>query len=571
MPKFACGFCESKIQVPDQYVGKRVKCPGCGKAVTVPGAPADDPGASLDLSLLDDSMSGDSAAARPRKLRSIVIGCGVCSKTIHIPENRKGAVTPCPKCKTPLLVDVPNLPETAGSTIDFKHLVLDPATEPSLMGDSLAGGTIGGSVASLTSTGSRPGRSTRGGNTAGTRLGATGSFASASGPFTAGPATNSKDQMSELRSLNDLKASGAISDDEYRRRKAQIYSGAGGDATGARKAMSRNVGGASDRAIRVDTSATIPGPIKLLAGVGVLALAGFLVWQYGIKPALRDIDRSTTFASENETPEAQAARRANEQQQADAARQAAEAQAAADAARAAEEAATVTWASLIPQLGPDALEVALVQPGKLGPAPAPSVFELANQDDANNLSDTDPQLAALPSAFDESAAPPTRIRTPPAPPVLGQTGTIAFWDIMYPQAREGHPLARISAFTYRYEQANQSALIGVGIGPAVSGFNDPAYQRWQRLDILQELLNTIGQRPGFESVRPETIDRPQTAGNFTYTQTSLSGQRTPDGQRPYFYLLTGIQDGYAIHYWFEGPLSLQRPWLREAVGKAVIQ
>ena len=36
MPTFACDSCQKKIRVPDAYVGKRVRCPGCGQAQRVP-------------------------------------------------------------------------------------------------------------------------------------------------------------------------------------------------------------------------------------------------------------------------------------------------------------------------------------------------------------------------------------------------------------------------------------------------------------------------------------------------------------------------------------------------------
>ncbi|MEM7577031.1 MAG: SHOCT domain-containing protein [Planctomycetota bacterium] len=549
-------------------MGKRVKCPGCGKPVEVPGAEAAsaDTGASLDLSLLDDSMSGGESSAKPRKLRSIAVGCGVCSKTIHIPENRKGAVTPCPKCRTPLLVDVPELPETSGSTIDFKHLALDPASEPSLLGDSLAGG----SLASLTSTGSlagRTGRSGRGGTTGGSRLGATGSFASAAGTGISGGATNSKDQMQELRSLNDLKASGAISDDEYRKRKAAIYSGSPGSgaATGARAAMSRNASGASERAIKVDMGLQIPGPIKLLAGVGVFALGGFLVWQYGIQPALQGPAQPQVAEVEAPTPSQTDREAALAEQAAEEARQAEEA-----ARLAAEEAETVTWASLIPDLGPEAMEVVFVQPGRPGPAEDPSIFAMDEASETGADSVGDPALASLPSALDESpgATPPPRSRGARSARSDGPA-EISYWDVMLPEGRTTHPLASKSDFTYRLDRLGQTAYIGVGLGPAVTGLDDDAFRKWERNEIQQSFINGLARQVGFENARPRTIDRPQTVQGVVYHEMTLEGSGADRGKRSV--LLTGVQDGYAIHYWFAGHARLYAIWKREALGKAVIE
>ncbi|MEM1446918.1 MAG: SHOCT domain-containing protein [Planctomycetota bacterium] len=561
MPKFACGFCQSKIRVPDEYIGKRVKCPGCGKPVEVPGeepsAAAKD-GAALDLSLLDDSMSGGSATAAPRKLRSIVVGCGVCSKTIHIPENRKGAVTPCPKCGTPLMVDVPDLPDTAGSTIDFKHLELDPATEPSLLGDSVAGARLGGTSASRTSTGSRLSRTGRSGTTSGSRLGNTGSFAA--GATGMGGATNSQDQMQELRSLNDLKASGALTDEEYRKRKAAIYSSGGGSggATGARAAMSRSASGASERAIKVDTGMQIPGPIKVLAGVGVVALAGFLVWQYGIQPALQMSNQ----------PEPQVAERAEPTAEQRAAAEAAEAERVAQAEReaeearvAAEQAEAVTWASLIPDLGPEAMEVVLVEPGRAGPAPEQSVFAMDEESDDAPVGE---QVAGMASAFDTVAT------LPPAEPVeTGPRGEIVMWDVLLPEGRTSHPLARQSAFVYQLNRVGETAFIGVGIGPAVSGLEDVAFKQWQRNEVQQPLMTGLARVPGFENSRPRVIDREQSIRNLTYQEMTFQGRDAARGNQQV--LLTGVQDGFAVFYWFDGHSRVYTSWKRETLGKAVIE
>lgn len=553
MPKFVCGFCESKIRVPDEYVGKRVKCPGCGKPVEVPGEVPADAGASLDLSLLDDSMSGETGKAAPRKLRSIVIGCGVCSKTIHIPENRVGAVINCSKCQTPLLVDVPPLPDTAGSTIDFKHLELDPASEPSLLGDSVAGGTL----ASRTSTGSLLGRTGRGGTTSGSRGGATGSFAaSTSAAGATGMASNAQDQMQELRSLNDLKASGAISDDEYKRRKAAIYSGGGGGlATGARAAMSRSAGGASERAVKVDTGMQIPGPVKLLAGVGVLALAGFLVWQYGIKPALQGFDQPEPQVVERTGPtEAERAAAAEAERIAQEEREAEE------AARLAAEAEAASWASLIPDLGPEAMEVVLVAPGRPGPAPQESVFAMADEEEP------DTSLAGLASPLDVSAPTPTATSEPVEAALRGE---IVMWDVLLPEGRSSHPLARQSAFVYQLNRVGETAFIGVGIGPAVSGLDDTAFKQWQRNEVQQPLMTGLARVSGYEDSRPRVIDREQTAGDVTYQEMTFQGRNAARGNQQV--LLTGVQDGFAVFYWFDGHARVYTSWKRETLGKIIIE
>ena len=42
MPKFRCSNCDQKLSGPEESVGKRAKCPKCGKVITIPmGAPND--------------------------------------------------------------------------------------------------------------------------------------------------------------------------------------------------------------------------------------------------------------------------------------------------------------------------------------------------------------------------------------------------------------------------------------------------------------------------------------------------------------------------------------------------
>ncbi len=40
--------CGKKLQVPQQYAGKRVKCPGCGKALQIPSGRSEKAPAAVD-------------------------------------------------------------------------------------------------------------------------------------------------------------------------------------------------------------------------------------------------------------------------------------------------------------------------------------------------------------------------------------------------------------------------------------------------------------------------------------------------------------------------------------------
>ncbi len=534
MPKFVCEFCQSKIKVPDEYVGKRVKCPGCAKPIKVPGGSG--AGGGLDLSLLDDSLAGDAgASAAPRKLRSMVLGCAACGKTIHIPENRVGTVTPCPKCKVPLNVDRMELPATSGNTIDLKHIELEPAGEPSLLGDTSAGGSLAGLTGTAITSGSIGG--TRGGTSSGSRVG--GSMSGSGAAYI----NNAKDQMAELRALNDLKASGAISDEVYRQRKAAIYSGAE-SASLARQAMSRSAAGSSEKAIRVDMSSSIPAPLKWLIAVGVVALGVFLVWEFGLKPVIWGGEDTTQVAD----AEAEAAKEAERRRREEERRAAEEARLAAEQA----EPEPPLWYELMPDLGEEALATAMVMPG------VPGVFAedegvFADASASNNG-------GALPLARVEDSA--------PLPPT-NKRGSIAYWDLVAADTSSNHPLARRSAFVRELRAGTFDAKVGVGIGPRAN-FGDMNFKKFQN-ELRQELYNGLARVADFGEFKPDIRDdRPVAHNGVEFTEVIVTGSGLASrGER--LSVLTGVQDGYCVFYWFHGPNRMYKRWQQEAVGNATIE
>lgn len=76
--EFSCGTCGKKLRAPDTAAGKRVKCPGCGGPVPVPGeqiyeaedvsvpAAADDPAVPDDE---PDDEGYDEGPERPERRR----------------------------------------------------------------------------------------------------------------------------------------------------------------------------------------------------------------------------------------------------------------------------------------------------------------------------------------------------------------------------------------------------------------------------------------------------------------------------------------------------------------------
>jgi len=47
MIAFACASCQMKLSAKEELAGKRIKCPGCGQSMQVPG-PVDKPAAAVE-------------------------------------------------------------------------------------------------------------------------------------------------------------------------------------------------------------------------------------------------------------------------------------------------------------------------------------------------------------------------------------------------------------------------------------------------------------------------------------------------------------------------------------------
>ena len=75
MIKFSCMLCGEKLSAPDQFSGRRIKCPKCDNTSIVP-------------------------AESPR----IRFECKNCGKGIRVLQIHAGKKGQCPKCKSPVVV-----------------------------------------------------------------------------------------------------------------------------------------------------------------------------------------------------------------------------------------------------------------------------------------------------------------------------------------------------------------------------------------------------------------------------------------------------------------------------------
>jgi hypothetical protein len=216
----------------------------------------------------------------------------------------------------------------------------------------------------------------------------------------------------------------------------------------------------------------------------------------------------------------------------------------------------------------------------VGPSASVSLFDdaentaipepTARMDDATRsgrqaLMDPLRAAAALPPEMTRTTdTSPTQEAGPPP-----ESGTLAFWDIMLPEGRTTHPLSRLSAFVHRYDMFGKVAYIGVGIGPKVDGLDDMEFKKWQLREVHQPMINGMARATGYDGARHRLNDRPQTVEDFTFHEMSFEAQGEQRGLRNV--ILTGVQDGYAMVYWFDGFARIYPVWKRDAVGKAVVE
>ena len=533
MPTFACSGCEKSIRVPDQYIGKRVRCPACEIPQRVPN-PAATP--MVDLSLLD----ADESVSTSRRLRQVLIGCGACQKTVRLPESRMGTVTACPRCSTPLQFDRFDLSKAKGDLIDMTHLELDP-------GDPLAdtggfGSTMGGSSVSLS--GSAAGRSASG---------ASGSFA---GAGLGGQSSDSQTQMRELRELNDAKHRGEISAEEYRRRKAEIYSG----KTLALQAMSRSADGSggSRPVLKANQARSLPGPA--IAAIAVAAIAALSLTAYGVffnesDPAVTDSSspaaegrpaglEDDTVAQASPIPTTGVA---------ESLFQTPEDQVEGDALTTTTEDSQESTQVSDKDQGESSQAVVLANTSDTG-APDASVQQSIPGDDASEL------LAGVEGA----ETPAIDVAQPeiPAPPVAMK---ISQWPVEWIdyQPSSNQAMTEACDVMKRILLRDEDALIGVDVGPAAENLDDVNYRQYRR--EMQAILLRYGENEGImdrliirDSEETFLIKGLECHG-FHISMRGRSSDRAT--------IISGVQDGRAVSYWFAGS-RLAYPAFIDTIGLA---
>ena len=615
MATFCCDACTTKLRVPDAFIGKRVKCPGCAAVLRVP-TPERQPtplpasqsrsgGMGLDAGLPDatdangdgdgdDSGMGsslldalDQDVASPRKLRNILLKCGACSKVIKVPENRRGATYPCPKCRTQLLIE--RYPMTEGSgNVDLRATVAEPVDqEPRLDGDGAGGTTMGGTgVLELDD------------------RDATGSgLAYAAG---SGVAATAQSQMAQIRQLSDQLATGQISEDVFRERKAEIYAGADGVGRARRSRPTRGRGGRR--------SPAVSGGMKFLVVAGLLLVGGIWAFVYFGEEGLARVQAylepeavahgSTSEGSDTAESDGVALDANPDPDTHDPT----------DAA-VGEDAVQVADSGPADDVGPVNAQTGSA-PGADAPAPSSGaadaiVVASTSADEGAAIADDPPRgpgsaVRTLDRVVAAGSRPLLDLPRPPLPrdaapldqaseaeagtdaggdPAPGDSATTPSTElepVALPEEPEGvlagwpadfrrgeapipadHWLAQ-QPQTLRLGLFDEPAWVAVLLGEKVTGLDDPAFEAFETQVNLALMTGFAGEsRVRFQrGTRPLRLD----AGAFTQHQVSLplqSGRMVR--------ALCGVQQGFAIAYFFDGTSKRWNDFKDQVVGAALIE
>ncbi|MEO0514179.1 MAG: SHOCT domain-containing protein [Planctomycetota bacterium] len=494
-------------------------------------APADQPEMSLaSQPLVDLSGLDANEASGVRRLRQILIGCGVCQKTIKIPESKLGKTTACSACGVVLKVDAFNLAKAKGDLIDMTHLELDKADL--LLDGGSHGSTLGGSSIQF-----GPSSSTMG--TGGYELNAPAS-GSMSGVSLA---TDSQSQMRELRELNDLKHSGQITSAEYRERKKEIYAG----KTLAIQAMSRSAGGDGNRPVikRDDKPALLPKPVLALIALLIFAGGGYAGWSVMNGPASSP-GGPTTVASPADTG--------------------ADEESLQTAIAANTETADVDAEQSDIKLSVNELDAgnALLVDAGDETAGGGDGEEASSPDQAVPVSLTDESVTILeldPVSDENAEAVGDRAPTPAVPMA------ITAWPTTWPTHTLGEDdrsaIGKACEVLQRMSVRDDSATIGVAVGPAATDFDSPVYRSFRR--SMQNILTETAEADQvLDDLNIRTSDRTALLGTLESHRLHVTSKSNRDVRAT---ILTGIQDGYCVSYWFAGSKTLYSDFL-DTVGRA---
>lgn len=137
---FACSLCDTRITAASRNVGKKVKCPDCGRINRIPppeqrkakALPAAMEGEQIELHAVDARTWEDQQTTAPPPAAALhPVECKLCATLMYATDEQLGRELKCPDCgaltaaKRSPPKTKPKLPEAVG-----KEYELDPASKP---------------------------------------------------------------------------------------------------------------------------------------------------------------------------------------------------------------------------------------------------------------------------------------------------------------------------------------------------------------------------------------------------------------------------------------------------------
>jgi hypothetical protein len=137
---FACSLCDTRITAATRNVGKKVKCPDCGRVNVIPPpekrkakvVPAAMSGEQIGLEGADARTWEDQQMTAPPPVPALhPVECKLCATLMYATDEQVGRELKCPDCGTLTVAKQsapktkPKLPELVG-----KEYELDPASKP---------------------------------------------------------------------------------------------------------------------------------------------------------------------------------------------------------------------------------------------------------------------------------------------------------------------------------------------------------------------------------------------------------------------------------------------------------
>jgi DNA-directed RNA polymerase subunit M/transcription elongation factor TFIIS len=100
--KFNCHFCQRSLKVNQELAGKKARCPGCKKVISIPTLQPTT--VDVDVNVEEEAAAAlaeqTATVAAPAKEKApIKFQCRYCDEEVEVSGDLAGKQTPCPECR----------------------------------------------------------------------------------------------------------------------------------------------------------------------------------------------------------------------------------------------------------------------------------------------------------------------------------------------------------------------------------------------------------------------------------------------------------------------------------------